>query len=117
LAAFRGSDDRPDPAFLDDAVAFVALEGERVAGWAWGHETGRPDGGSTLLLQELELHEAHRRDGVGKLLVDAFVAHAHDLGLNAMWLFTHAGSDVERRIDERAGGAPGPRTGFWWVFE
>jgi GNAT superfamily N-acetyltransferase len=119
LAAFRGIDDRPDPAFLADpgTIAFVVHDGGRPMGWAWGHRSTRPDGGLSLVLQEVELTEDARAAGVGKLLMDAFVEEAHALGLHGMWLFTHAGTDVARRIDPRAGDPPGPRTGFRWIFE
>jgi GNAT superfamily N-acetyltransferase len=119
LGAFRGPDDRPDPAFLADpsALAVVALEDETVTGWAWGHELGRPDGLRRFILEELETEEAARRDGVGRLLLDAVVAHARERGLTAMWLYTHAGTDAAARLYPGAGGEPGPKQGFWWVFE
>ena len=120
LAAFRGPDDLPDARFLDDASAFavVALDdGEAVLGWAWGHELGRPDGLRRFVLEELETEEAARREGVGRLLLDAVVAHARERGLTAMWLYTHAGTDTAARLYPAAGGEPGPKQGFWWVFE
>jgi GNAT superfamily N-acetyltransferase len=119
LRTFRGPDDVLDPAFLADptSVAFAAVDGDDVLGWAWGHRSSRPEGGQTLLLQELEQTEAARATGAGRALVDAFVGEARSLGLNGMWLFTHAGVEAARRIDPRAGDPPGPRSGFWWVFE
>lgn len=117
--AFRGLDDTPDPAFLIDPanVAFVALEGEDVIGWSWGHELHRPNGDRTLLLYEVDVLEEHRRQGVGRALLDAFVRHARDLGHAKMWLFTDAGNDAAQRLYEGAGGIPGPKVGYWWIFE
>ena len=120
LGAFRGPDDRADPAFLNDPGAFavVALDDEdAVVGWAWGHELGRPDGLRRFVLEELETGDAARREGVGRLLLDAVVAHARERGLTAMWLYTHAGTDAAARLYPGAGGEPGPKQGFWWVFE
>jgi ribosomal protein S18 acetylase RimI-like enzyme len=119
LVTFRGPDDRPDPAFLVDGagVALVAADGDEVLGWAWGHELHRPNGTRTLVLQEIEVVEAQRSQGLGRRLLDAFVTHAHERGLTRMWLFTDAGNEAANRLYRGAGGIPGPRAGYWWVFE
>jgi ribosomal protein S18 acetylase RimI-like enzyme len=119
LLTFRGPDDRPDPGFLADVdgVVFVASEGDDVLGWAWGHELHRPNGMRTLLLYEIEVVEAQRPHGLGRRLLDTFVAHARGRGLARMWLFTDAGNEAANRLYAGAGGIPGPKVGYWWVFE
>jgi ribosomal protein S18 acetylase RimI-like enzyme len=120
LGAFRGPDDRADPAFLADPSAFAVAavdDADAVIGWAWGHELGRPDGLRRFVLEELEAQDEARREGAGRLLLDAVVAHARERGLTAMWLYTHAGTDAAARLYPGAGGEPGPKQGFWWVFE
>jgi GNAT superfamily N-acetyltransferase len=119
LTTFRGLDERLDPGFLDDPanLALVALDGDEVIGWCWAHEARRPNGLATFVLYETEVREERRREGIGRLLLDAAAAHARDRGLMRMWLFQHAGSEPARRLYPGAGGEPGPRAGYWWVFE
>jgi GNAT superfamily N-acetyltransferase len=122
-AAIRVLKDRPSPApemFLRDprAHAFVALDGDRVVGCAYGYELFRPEGLWIVLLYELGVVEPYRSEGVGRELLDAFVAFARSKGHSKMWLFTDAGNAAARRLYEGAGGDRDEgAAGYWWVFE
>ena len=52
VRASHGFELQADPAFLADPrpLAFVALDGETVVGFAWGFELPRPTGGTSDLL-------------------------------------------------------------------
>ena len=122
-AAIRVLRDRPSPApemFLRDphAHAFVAIDGDEVVGCAYGYELFRPDGFWMVLLYELGVTEPYRKQGLGRDLLDVFVAFARSKGHSKMWLFTDAGNAAARRL---YGGAGGERhddsVGYWWVFE
>jgi GNAT superfamily N-acetyltransferase len=120
LRTFQGPDVPVDERFLTDPsnLAFVGVDGDgSVTGWAWGHELVRPTGMRTMLLYLLETTDGARRDGLGRALLEAFVAEARERGHTKMWLFTDAGSEAAGRLYPGAGGAPGPRMGYWWVFE
>jgi GNAT superfamily N-acetyltransferase len=121
-AALRASRGEPSPApdlFLRDphTHAFVALEGERVVGWAFGQEVLRPEGRWVIVLFELGVAGDVRERRIGRSLLEAFVDLARSKGHRRMWLFTDAGARAARAIYPDAGGERGPdETGYWWVF-
>jgi GNAT superfamily N-acetyltransferase len=120
LVTFKGEPSPAPDLFLSDprAHAYVALEEDRVVGWAYGHELLRPEGRWMMLLYEIEVTEEDRRRGVGRELLQTFVDFARSRGHLKMWLFTDAGDDAARRIYAGAGGDPDDRpVGYWWVFE
>lgn len=115
---------RPSPApemFLRDprSHAFVAMDDdEAVVGCAYGYEFFRPDGFWVIVLCDLGVAEPYRQQGLGRELLDAFVAFARAKGHAKMWLFTDAGNAAARRLYEGAGGERDEATaGYWWVFE
>jgi GNAT superfamily N-acetyltransferase len=98
--------------------AFVALDGEDVIGWCYGYELLRPEGRWMMFLKQIEVLEQRRREGVGRELLEAFVALARSKGHRRMWLYTDAGDRAARGLYEGAGGAPGDaKVGYWWAFE
>jgi len=122
LAAALAAVDRPAAAvdlFLSDprCHAFIATDGGRPVGFAYGTEMLRPEGYWTVVLQRLEIIEAARASGVGRELLDAFVAFARSKDHRSMWLATDAGRDAARRIYPDAGGERHDDGSYWWVFE
>ena len=107
--------------FLRDrhAHAFVAIDDERVVGCAYGYELFRPDGFWMLLLYDpLGTADGYREQGLGRDLLDEFVAFARTKGHSRMWLFTDAGNAAAKRLYEGAGGERDEdAVGDWWVFE
>ena len=122
LAAALAAVDRPAAAvdlFLSDprCHAFVAVDDGRPIGFAYGNEMLRPEGFWVVVLQRLEVIEPARASGVGRELLDAFVAFARSKDHRAMWLSTDAGPDAARRIYPSAGGERSDAGTYWWVFE
>ena len=112
-------EDVPAPdLFLRDprTHAFVAIDEGAVVGAAYGYELLRPEGRWMMLLYEIGVAEPHRRQGVGRELMDAFAAFARSKGHDEMWLFTDAGHEAARRLYEGAGDEPAEKLGYWWVF-
>jgi len=105
--------------FLSDprCHAFVAVDDGRPIGFAYGNEMLRPEGFWVVVLQRLEVIEPARASGVGRELLDAFVAFARSKDHRAMWLSTDAGPDAARRIYPSAGGERSDAGTYWWVFE
>jgi ribosomal protein S18 acetylase RimI-like enzyme len=102
----------------DHAHAFVALDDGRAIGIAYGYEMIRPEGFWMLILYEIAVEEAYRREGVGRELLDGFVGFARSKGHRKMWLFTEAGNAAAQRLYEGAGGERDDTSvGYWWVFE
>lgn len=64
----------------------AAYDGERVVGMVTGVETTHPDKGTEMFLYELAVAEAHRRRGIGRLLVEALGALARERGCYGMWV-------------------------------
>jgi ribosomal protein S18 acetylase RimI-like enzyme len=69
-----------------------------------------------MLMQQIDVLPERRREGVGRTLLDTFVALARSKGHQKMWLYTDAGNEAARRLYEGAGGDPTEKLGFWWVF-
>lgn len=118
LRTFKDADAAAPDLFLEDprTHAFVALDGDDVIGWCFGYELFRPEGRWMMLLYQIDVVEERRREGVGRELLDRFVALARSKGHQKMWLLTDAGNEAARRLYEGAGGDPTDRLGYWWVF-
>jgi ribosomal protein S18 acetylase RimI-like enzyme len=122
-AGIRVLKGRSSPApemFLRDphAHAFVAIDDDAVVGCAYGYELFRPDGFWMIILYDLGAAEPYRQDGLGREMLDAFVAFARGKGHEKMWLFTDAGNAAAKRLYEGAGGErEDGAAGYWWVFE
>ncbi len=92
-------DDEPrgiDSGWLEDPrVHFVVgeIEGQPV-GVAYGHTVPLPDGRIEMLLYSLDVAEAYRRLGIGRALVDAFLARTRALGFDEMWVLTEPDNEA-----------------------
>jgi GNAT superfamily N-acetyltransferase len=120
VETFTGSSAPAPDLFLEQprTHAFVALEGQDVIGWCYGYELLRPEGRWMMFLKQIDVLEERRLEGVGRQLLDAFVALAKSKGHRRMWLYTNAGDRAARALYEDAGGAPDDeRVGYWWAFE
>jgi ribosomal protein S18 acetylase RimI-like enzyme len=70
-------------------LASVALSGSDAAefvGFVSGVEIHHPDKGTEMLLYELGVDEVHRRQGVGRSLVQGLIAIAQAAGCRGMWV-------------------------------
>jgi ribosomal protein S18 acetylase RimI-like enzyme len=116
--AFTGiADGAAAYAWAPGTVAFVAVQGDQIQGWCWGHHLARPDGASMLYLHHLEVAEASRRQGVGRRLLTAFRATGVHLGARAMFLTTGEANTAARRLYESMGAGlatQGPTVNYWF---
>ena len=97
-------------AFLNapNATILIAADDNRVVGYAYGHELVHPDGERTMLLYSLEVAESHRRQGVGKQLVDGFIEHSRDRGCTEVWVLTDDDKPAGLATYASAGGTREP---------
>lgn len=128
----------PDLALLDKAVnkfmgvqagrayatapgtmTFVALAGSEILGWCWGYQLIRPDDSSMLYLHQLEVDETHRRKGIGRDLLRAFMTAGAESGATKMFLTTGADNVAARSLYKAMGGGPpsqGPTVNYWFLL-
>ncbi|TCO47885.1 acetyltransferase (GNAT) family protein [Kribbella antiqua] len=129
----------PNPALLEQAVkkfmgstadlafttapgvmTYVALNGSDISGWCWGYRLPRPDGSAMLYLHQLEVDEAHRRQGIGRQLLTTFMAAGADAGATKMFLTTGADNTPARNLYDALGGGPasqGPTVNYWFLLD
>ncbi len=100
-------------------MTFVAHAGEEIAGWCWGYELVRPDDSSMLYLHQLEVDEAHRRQGIARDLMTAFMEAGSSSGATKMFLTTGADNTPARTLYESMGGglaSQGPTVNYWFML-
>ncbi|MFF1351320.1 GNAT family N-acetyltransferase [Streptomyces sp. NPDC058322] len=102
------------------ALAFVAVDGTEILGWCWGHHPARPDSGPMLYVHQLEVAEPHRRKGIGRDLLRAFMEAGVKAGATKMSLTTGAENVAARSLYESLGGglaAQGPTVNYWFLLD
>ena len=121
---FKGAEVGRAFARTPGTLAFVAVDGdgdgEEIKGWCWGYHLPRPDASSMLYLHHLEVDEPHRRRGIGRDLLRAFIAEGARLGATRMFLTTGADNAPARSLYESLGGGPasqGPTVNYWFLLD
>ena len=84
-------------------LVVAALDGDDVAGFAFGYALDRIDGRRMVLFYELEVAEDRRGEGLGRGLVEAMVAEGRRTGAYKMWVQTDEGNEPAVRIYSGAG--------------
>ena len=100
-------------------MTFVARAGEEITGWCWGYRLVRPDDSSMLYLHQLEVDEAHRRQGIARDLMTAFMEAGASSGSTKMFLTTGADNTPARTLYESMGGglaSQGPTVNYWFML-
>lgn len=97
-------------AFLDDARHHlaVAVDDGVVVGMASAVDYVHPDKAPQLWINEVGVAPTHQRRGIGRLLLDALLAHGRALGCTEAWLGTEEDNTPARRLYESAGGKAEP---------
>lgn len=114
-------DAEPGPEYLETpgTLVFVATDGDEITGWCWGSQLARPDGTSMLYLHQLEVSDAHRRKGIGRELVSAFMTAGRAAGATKMFLTTGAHNTPARNLYTSLGGglaAQGATENYWFLL-
>ena len=115
---FRGAPGADGAGFLADrsVAVLVALDGEEIAGWAWGWRQHHVCGYTQLQLYEIEVAPPWRRQGIGRQLLTAFLTIGRAEGHSKVYLFTAAGNLQAKALYEQLGGvaAGEDETGYCW---
>ena len=93
----------------DDAnVLLVACADGEPAGFVTGTELSHPDKPvPEMFLNELAVHEAFRRRGIGRRLVEELWQLAQQRGCRGMWVLTDDDNVAANRVYLGAGGVRG----------
>ena len=83
----------------------VALDGGWVVGMVSAVHYVHPDKAPQLWINEVGVAPSHQRQGIGRRLLDAMLAHGRALGCTEAWLGTEPDNVAARRLYESAGGA------------
>jgi len=69
---------------------FLAIDGKTVVGMASSVEYFHPDKAPQLWINEVGVTMTHRRQGIGRRLVEALILEAEERGCTYAWLGTDA---------------------------
>jgi ribosomal protein S18 acetylase RimI-like enzyme len=118
VAKFMGS--KLDPGYLNAQGTLAFVAGAEPLGWCWGYHLPRPDGTSMLYLHQLAVDENHRRQGIGKALLQAFMTAGTQSGATKMFLTTAADNHPARALYDALGGGlatQGPTVNYWFLLD
>ena len=117
-------DDAPTKAWTETFLSseghhlLVAIDGgDTPIGFVSGVETTHPDKGTEMFLYELSVHADHRKQGVGRSLVEALAGLARERGCYGMWVATEPDNAAALATYLAAGAAaPEPCVTLAWTF-
>lgn len=104
----------PNPAycreFLEDPRHHlaIALEAERLVGFASGVHYVHPDKPCELWINEVGVTPSHQRRGIARKLLETLFAHARELGCREAWLATERDNTAARGLYSATGGTEQP---------
>lgn len=82
----------------------VALDQGTVIGFAYGTVLMRPDKPTEFFVNEVSVHEAYRRQGVARRLIERLRFNAIERGCAGMWVLTEGDNETARSFYAALGG-------------
>lgn len=119
VRTFMNTDAGVDYLGTPGTLVFVATDGDEITGWCWGAQLARPDSTSMLYLHQLEVSDAHRRRGIGRDLLRAFMSAGRAAGATKMFLTTGAHNTPARNLYTSLGGGlatQGATENYWFLL-
>ena len=101
----------------EDFVLLVARINDRAVGYLHAALLDRADGGRMLLIYDLEIDDAHRRQGIATALMNEARNHAKQVGAKETWLVTEDDNPEAKALYDSLGGTPFPALGYEWNEE
>ena len=86
----------------------VALTDERIVGMITAVDYVHPDKPAQLWINEVGVAPTHRRQGIGRALLRAMLAHGRERGCTEAWLGTEHDNVAARGLYEDAGSVAEP---------
>jgi ribosomal protein S18 acetylase RimI-like enzyme len=97
----------PRTALLDDpnTIVLVAFDGERPVGLTFGYELDRRHGDERILfIYEVDVDEAHRRQGIATRLLEEILRLAAEDGIRDAFLLTQPDNVPANAVYEKLSG-------------
>ena len=94
----------------------VGIEDGIVVGMATGVHYVHPDKPAQLFINEVGVSSSHRRQGIGRKMVERLVRHAAELGCTEAWVLTDRGNAAATRLYESAGAKAPPDDCVMYTF-
>lgn len=94
----------------------VAIESERVVGFASAVHYVHPDKAPELWINEVGVAEAHRHQGLGKKLLRSLLHLGADLGCREAWVLADRTNVLARRLYVSVGGAESSEDSVMFSF-
>lgn len=85
----------------------VAIENDRVIGFASAVHYIHPDKPAELWINEVGVAEEYHGRGIGKAIVKTMLAHARSLGCATAWVLTERSNQAAMRLYASTGGREG----------
>lgn len=92
----------------------LALVGDAVVGYGVAYLLDRIDGRRMLLIYDLFVADAWRRQGMGRRLMELLLATGRAEGICKAWLFTGQDNAEARRLYEACGGEGDDGQRLYW---
>lgn len=86
----------------------VALDGNEVVGMVSAVHYVHPDKAPQLWINEVGVAPAHRKQGIGRRLLETMLARGKALGCSEAWLGTEAQNMAARKLYESLNSKPEP---------
>lgn len=93
---------------------FVAFADGQAVAFASGTVLLHPDKPRSLFINEVGTHEAHRRQGHARAVVQALIDHARALGCDGIWLGTETDNQAARGLYRALGAEEFAFVGYGW---
>ena len=94
----------------------VAIEDEKVRGFASGVHYVHPDKPAELWINEVGVAPSHQGRGIGKAIVEALLEHAKQLGCREAWVLTDRTNQAAIRLYASTGGKEAPHDQVMFTY-
>jgi aminoglycoside 6'-N-acetyltransferase I len=95
----------------------VAVDDEVVVGMITAVDYVHPDKRAQLWINETGVASSHRQRGIGRMLLDAMLAHGRAIDCTEAWLGTEATNEAANALYSSAGGKADPFVLYAWTLQ
>ena len=105
--------------FLNEKNAFgyIAIEKEKIIGFAYGYVLFKPDGRKDFYLHAIDITEGYQKNGYGTELMKYIHKHIKNIGCSKMFLITNKSNISACKCYKKAGGISKANDDIIYVFK
>lgn len=100
-----------------NAYGYIAKNGEKAIGFAYGYVLNEPDGRKVFYLHAIDIMEGYQNRGYGTELVKFIHKHSKSMGCRKMFLITSKRNVSACRCYEKAGGTGDAADDIIYVYK